>query len=104
MKLPVHSVHRYFQVCCSDHPCRAEGAVWVAYLESVLGTVAGAPDAHSLQHARVAQLLQDQLVIEAEFLLQRHEVLRGSVGRNVYCHVVRALSSPPLHPVPQLRS
>lgn len=78
--------------------------MWATYLESVLGTVARAPDAHSLQHARVAQLLQDQLVIEAEFLLERHEVLRGSVGRNVYCHVVHVLSSLPLHPVPQLRS
>lgn len=85
-------------------PAGQRELVWEAYLESVLGTVARAPDAHSLQHARVAQLLQDQLIIEAQFLLQRHEVLRGSVGRNVYCHVVRAPSSLPLHPVPQLRS
>lgn len=42
-----------------------------AYLEGVLGAVAGAPDAHGLQHACVAQLLQHQLIIKAKLLLQR---------------------------------
>lgn len=50
---------------------QGRGGRWVAYLEGVLGAVARAPDAHGLQHARIAQLLQNQLVIKTEFLLQR---------------------------------
>lgn len=43
-----------------------------AYLECVLGTVARSPDPHSLQHARVAQLLQHQLIVKAQLSLKRH--------------------------------
>lgn len=74
-------------------PAGQREQVWVAYLEGVLGTVAGTPDAHCLQHACVAQLLQHQLIVKAKFLLQRTStLLRGSVG----CHV-DGLPSPTQH-------
>lgn len=47
------------------------GHALAAHLECVLGAVARPPDPHRLQHARVAQLLQHQLIVKTQLLLQR---------------------------------
>lgn len=52
-----------------------------SYLERVLGTVARPPDPHGLQHARVAQLLQHQVIIETQLFLKRDQVIRADACR-----------------------
>ena len=67
---------------------------WGSYLEAVLDVVSRLPYAYRLQHASVAQLPQDQLVVEAQRQLGKIVTRRGELLKTRECGLIRGLNKP----------
>ena len=65
----------------------------VSYLEAVLDVVSRLAYSYRLQHACVAQLPQDQLVVEAQRQLGKIRTRRGELLKTRECGLIRRLNT-----------